>query len=293
MRQFQAVIVCCVVALAGCATPPSGPAAPGDPTTRANNEGEDEDAILLHLAIVERPLGDRVLNREVWSMADEQVLLDQKATLRANGFRVCLIGGQLPGCLQTLLQSPRFCPTLRQIHTHLNTPVPITLGPLRPHCSYQLDENGQTSTLNLNDAQCLLEVTAQAGEEGKLCLRLAPHVRHGKSTIAPHPARDPDGSLKWSWEAQQPEEVYAFLSWELTVTPDEYVVVGLPLEAAEGNNLGQLCFVSEQDQKRVQRLVVLRGARVQPALPSEEALSRSPPLAVRAAWSDSLRGSAP
>jgi hypothetical protein len=293
MRRFHAVVVVSLALSLGCVSPRPPQSPVPDLTTRANNETEEDGPILLHLAILERPLGDRVLNREVWAMADEQVLLEQKATLLANGFRVCVIGGQLPAGLQTLLQSPRSCPTLRQINTHLKTPTPIQVGPVHATCAFRLEENGVHRSVELKDAQCLLEVTASSGEEGKLRLRFTPHVRYGQETIAPHPTPNPAGPLEWSWEARRPEEVYSGLGWELNVASDEYVVVGLPLESlGETANLGEVCFVSEKDRQRTQRLVVVRAATVQPLVPADEALTRSPPLALRAVWS-SQGGSPP
>jgi hypothetical protein len=86
----------------------------------------------------------------------------------------------------------------------------------------------------------------------------------------------------------QPDEAYPWLSWELTVAANEYVVVGTRLDRP--GTLGHCCFLHGEGRPPVQRLLVLRTARApgRPAL--DESLSRSPPLALQAGW-NSARGS--
>jgi hypothetical protein len=283
MRQFQAGVVLCVGLLAGCASAPKPvEPPPRDLTTRAMNDPEEEGTVLLHLAILERPVGDQTLNVDVWAMADEQSLLEQKSTLLANGFRVGLLGGQLPGSLQGLLQSPHSCPTMRQITTHLKAPVPINLGPVRSECRFQVDD-GNARTVALKDAQCLLQVVPTLGDDHKLRLRFTPQVKHGKETLAPHPERDVSGSLRWSFDPVTPCEEFSTLAWELVVNPDEYIVIGLARQYTDEPTLGEVCF--QGGSPRVQRLVLVRAIRMQTAIPLDEAIAKSPPLALRAVWS--------
>src|SRR5262249_12699700 len=64
-----------------------------------------EDVVHLDVFVIERPLGDVFLNRELWSEADEQTVradgeqsisLERKTALENNGFRVGQVGGALP-----------------------------------------------------------------------------------------------------------------------------------------------------------------------------------------------------
>src|SRR5262249_23060834 len=85
------------------------------------------DVVYLDVFVIERPLRDAFLNRELWSEADEQavradgeqgVSLERKTALEKNGFRVGQLGGALPPTqLQDLLMSHRSCQWNRiQLH---------------------------------------------------------------------------------------------------------------------------------------------------------------------------------
>src|SRR5262249_20002515 len=89
------------------------------------------DVVLLATYLLEGPVGDRFLDQELWTLADDQVLpLDHKALLEENGFRVAQVGGVLPSGLQTLLTSKRSCPDPRQIQQHADKPRRLSLGPV-------------------------------------------------------------------------------------------------------------------------------------------------------------------
>jgi hypothetical protein len=248
-----------------------------------------DDIVQMDLAIVERPCGDHFLNHELWELADEQgVNLERKPILEQNGFRVCQIGGLPPAGLQRLLASRRSCPDPRLVRRHAGDPMPVLLGPVWPRCAFCLDLDHEEEVA-LDNAQCLLEVVPALADEGRILLRFTPHVRHGRPIMMRGSARAPDGTLDWSACVKQPEEAYPALSWELTVGPSEYVVVGTRLDRP--NSLGHRCLVGE-GVPRMQRLLVLRAARAPSGPPSDEAIGRSPPLAAQAGW-PSARGTAP
>src|SRR5262245_61623005 len=95
-----------------------------------------EDVVQLFVALVERPVGDRVLNREVWELADEQLLEgEHKVLLEDNGFRVGLLAGQPPPCLQELIDNERSRAALRRIRLRANHPTAVPLGPPWPRCT--------------------------------------------------------------------------------------------------------------------------------------------------------------
>src|SRR6516225_7580746 len=74
----------------------------GDPTA--------QDAIDLQTALIEASIGDRFVNHDLWTIADDQVLsLSQKAVLEENGFRIAQVGGVTPAGLLSLLTSERSC----------------------------------------------------------------------------------------------------------------------------------------------------------------------------------------
>jgi hypothetical protein len=249
-----------------------------------------EDVVFLDVAVIERLPGDAFLNFELWSEVDEQavradgddqaVSLERKTALEKNGFRVGQVGGLLPPAkLQELLLSRRSCQANRiQLHAGHETTIP--LAPARPHCVCRLDHDGQPIDADWQKAQCLLEVIPSLTDDGRIRLHCTPHVKHGELKMAFTPLRDADGVLRWGRREQQPEEVYPWLSWTLTVAPNEYVVIGTQLD--NGDTLGEQFFFSGDEQTNMQRLLVLRTAHVPtPGGPGDKP-NRVPPLALRA-----------
>ena len=120
-----------------------------------------------------------------------------------------------------------------------------------------------------------------------LWIIVTPSTTHGERKTA-FISQCEAGVLHWGREEQQPEEVYNWLSWSVTVAPNEYVVIGTKQE--QGETLGERFFVSDEEESAVQRLLVLRTAHVPtPSAPADEKLRRSPPLALRASMT-AVRG---
>jgi hypothetical protein len=252
-----------------------------------------EDVVFIDVATIERTPGDPFLNQELWSEADEQTVradgdeqgdsLERKTALEKNGFRVGQVGGGLlpPSKLQDLLLSKRSCQAHR-IQLHAGNETTIPLGPPWPRCVCALAQDGQTVAVDLPKAQCLLVVVPSLADDGRIRLRFTPHLKHGEVQTTFAPLRDADGVLRWDRQDRQAEEAYPWLSWTVTVAPNEYVVIGTNLD--NGDTLGEQFFLSGDDRP-LQRLLVLRTARMPaPSGPADEKLSRSPPLALRASW---------
>jgi hypothetical protein len=289
-RRVVGGLVLLVGAVAGCFT--------GQPERSVSRLGPPfggptgADVVQIDVAVVERPLGDRYLNGELWQLADEQgVTLERKALLEENGFRVGLVGGLPPAGLQGLLTSPRSCPDPHRLTVRAGNAAAVELGPVWRPCRFEVRRGAESAAVERADAQCLLEVVPTLTDDGRARLRFTPQVRYGKPRLVPYATQDPSGWRRWEWSARQPEEPYAALSWELTVAPNEYVVVGtLP---AKPDTLGYRCFAGGDGSEGAQRLLVLRtGRAVPPAAPADEEFARSPPLALRAAWA-TARGKAP
>jgi hypothetical protein len=293
-RRVAGVLALLAVALAGCFT--------GQPVRSLSRLGpgafagpNGADVVQIDVAVVERPLGDRYLNRDLWQLADEQSFWqgapEQKGALEGNGFRVGQFVGLPPALLQGLLTSPRSCPDPHRLTVRAGNPTAVNLGPVWKRCDYQLQQGPEVAAVELADAQCLLEVVPTLTDDGRTLLRFTPCVRHGQPLLVPRATQDPSGWRRWECSARQAEEAYAVLSWELTVAPNEYVVVGTL--AGRRDTLGQRCFVGGEGSEGVQRLLVLRtGRSLAPAAPPDEEFARSPPIALRAGWA-TARGRAP
>lgn len=249
-----------------------------------------DDVVYLEYAVIERTFGDPFLTRQLWSEADEEVIrvegdpaasLEQKTVLENNGFRVGQIGGMMPTKLQDALDSRRGCEK-RQIQMHAGRETLLACGSPWPHCCCRLAHGEHLSSTDFDKAQCQLAIVPTLEDEGRIRLRFTPHLSHGEVRAAFVPVTDADGQLRWDRQEQAAEEEYPWLSWTLTVAPEEYVVLGALLDS--GATLGEHFFLTcEEDRPIVQRLLVLRAIHVPtPANPLEGELGRCPPLALRA-----------
>jgi hypothetical protein len=281
MRQGKAIVALVCGMLAGCATSRVEPTAPHFAAAGPFAGASGADMVHVEVYLVERPYGDTFINRGLWDLADQLTIgLERKATLDANGFRVCQIGGMPPAGLQDLLASRRSCPNPRLLQTRTGQPVPIPLGAPWKLCRFRLHHDGLSSPVELTDAQCLLDVLPTLTDEGQVRLQFTPHIKHGTRAVAFVADQEPSGVQRWARQEQQPEERYDRLSWEMVVSANEYVVIGTRLDIP--CTLGQACFLPMPEETRLQRLLVVRTGRSMADAPSEGQVGRSPPLALRA-----------
>src|SRR5262249_53098611 len=142
------------------------------------------DVIQMDVALVERPIGDRYINQDFWDFADEQIVaLERKAVLEDNGFRIGQVGGITPAELQALLTSERSCANPRRIQLHAGKETALLLGPALAHCQFQIDHDGRSAPVILEQAQCTLEVLPTLTREGRIQLQFTPQIHHGETTL--------------------------------------------------------------------------------------------------------------
>src|SRR5438105_3634349 len=77
--------------------------------------------------------------------------------------------------------------------------------------------------IDLEQAQGELRLTASL-RGPDVTLLCTPAVRHGAPSLAPRPRKEPDGTLRWDMQAEQPVVELAALSWRLRPAPDEVVL---------------------------------------------------------------------
>jgi len=279
-RRALVLALLCGMA-AGCTQPQSARSTSWFERLRAADFGKD--VIQLDVALLERPIGDAFLDRELWKYTDEQtVALDRKAVLDDNGFRVGQIVGMPPGKLQALLSSERSCINPRRQMLPPGRATVQVLGPTLPHAEFQVSENGQTVEIALEQAQFVLEVTPTLAGDGKTRLRFAPKVQYGEKVPELHPAAD--GS-DWAFEISRPCRQFPAVTWEVCIAPNEFLVVGAGSD--QPDSFGYHAFIQHDATAQVQRLLVIRTNRSADTQTAtlEDLARHSPPLAVQATMS--------
>jgi hypothetical protein len=138
-----------------------------------------------------------------------------------------------------------------------------------------------SQSFDLRQASCQLEVVPRLVEDGHVCLRFTPIVRHGNARVVPLVEKDPDGPLRLTMEARAPVETFSQLSWECTVAVNELVAIGARLDRP--GTLGHACFLPAEQPTPTQWLLVVRACRVPQGQSVDETLAQAPPIAMQAA----------
>jgi hypothetical protein len=276
MRLGWALLLALLLAsLSGCFTADPDPSLTRHDAKMPFAAPDSDDLVVMEIATLDCNVHDAYINGALWDVVDESANAERQTLLRENGFRAGILGPTPPERLIDVLTADRNEMNLRQCRVAAGSPAALSIGPERPQCSYDLKRNGVALPVELDKAKCVVEVVATAAKDGATKLTFTPLVRHG-----------------WDLQAQQqPSERYDWLSWELTVMPNEYLVAGTT--SAYAGTLGQRTFLNTESQAPAQRLLLIRVVRAPcgDRKPNEQG-NRPPPLAQQAAWS-SVRGNAP
>jgi hypothetical protein len=238
----------------------------------------------MDVALIERPIGDPFINREIWLIADEQTIpFERKSVLEENGFRVGLIGGTTPAGLQALLTSEKTC-VGRRLFLHSDKSTSLALGPAMAGSSFELGQ-GVGTAASLQRAECILEATPSIDKKGAIHLQLTPQVKYGQTQMVPSVAEDRSG---WALVEQTPTETFTALRFDIALCPNQYAVIGAVSD--QPDSFGCRCFVRGDEPAPVQRLLVIRAWRAGPSSGadttgiSQEHSARVQPLASQAAF---------
>jgi hypothetical protein len=247
------------------------------------------DVVQLEWGLIERPVGDRYLNEDVWTLANEQVIpLDRKDELETNGLRIASIGGLLPAEFLELVRSERSNPAPQRKQVRSGHPTLLALGPIREKCSLATPPGiyimGGFWPGLLYDAQLGIAVTPSLADDNKVRLSFTPQIEHGELKMSIRPAADGSG---WTNTPQRITDKYGALSWDVTLAPNDYLLVGCWFKSA--NCFGKEAFVRVDEPRPVQRLLVIRAARQVMEIAGSETFEENVPLRTVAAVAQATR----
>jgi hypothetical protein len=218
------------------------------------------DVIQIEWALIDRPVGDRYINDDLWALANEQIVpLERKDLLQDNGLRVAQLGGLLPAEFQQLLRSERYNPNPRRRQLRAGQVATLALGPLSATCDLRPPSRsvaGGEDLRHLTNAQFSLALTATLASDDKVRLAFTPQIQHGECKAAIKPAEDGSG---WTCGEQAVAEKFGELAFEATLAANEYLLVGCWFKSEQ--TYGKGCFVRIEEAKPVQRLLVIRTGR--------------------------------
>ena len=224
---------------------------------RGRGAAQPDAGLILNTRLIEQVVGDPYLNGGLWGATARPVGHEQSALLARNGLRVGVLSGVLPDPFDRLVhsESATVSPMLRTVVPGRPKVVPVN-GPL-DRCSYRAvrDLSADPETVELSAAECGLAVTAAPAAGGRVRLACAFQVQHGDKRA--WLAETADGS-EFTRRDRKPLAAYPALTFEVTVGPDDYLLIGATADPAD--TLGQAFFLTADDLPR-QRVLVIRAGK--------------------------------
>jgi hypothetical protein len=286
MRSFRAPLAALLlISMLGCTT--DGPARTKGwfSSLPAFRGPTGSDVVQLEWALIERPVGDRYLNEDLWALVNEQVIpLERKDLLENNGLRIAQIGGLLPAEFQELLHSERSNPAPRRRALRAGNLTRLAVGAPVAKCSVLapnaprnfVSAPDEAADYDFENVQFNLVASSALVSDGKVRISMTPEIQHGQSKVTIRPSENNNG---WVCKQQPNTRTYGELSWDVTLAPDDYLLVGCWFKSKQ--TYGKECFVRIDEPRPVQRLLVIRAVRqLSEAAGTEVAEENVPPRTV-------------
>ena len=260
MRVRWAILVCALGAatVAGCLSPADRP-----PTSVARllNTAQPTNGIYLESIILERPVGDPFLDRDLWAAALPVGATDTRALLSENGLRAGILAGTLPPKFQTLLESETEAVNGRGLSFAMRREdVLPTSGPFDRITFKVLTDLASTrAKVTLEQAQGGIQVRPEALPDGRVRVRCEPQVQHGEKREWLRPSADDTGFVK---HEEVPLLRYNTLAFDAVLNRDDYLVIGW--QADQPSTLGSVLFATDAGGRPRQRVLVVRVRQMNP-----------------------------
>jgi hypothetical protein len=220
----------------------------------------------LDSAVVGRPLGDKLVDDGIWRVADEQVIPPEtRAKLEANGLRVGLISGSLPGEVLEAFHPPAPQREVEWVHVVIpeGDHTPIVPGATSESVTILLNHAGRVEGRDFKDAQGRLNITAHQQGAWGISLRLVPEVVHGPihRSIAPLANAGQFAQKEFMIRDGQQEDVLRELAATIDVQPGQFLVLGC--RSTQPRSLGSFLFTQAEpnSDRLIQSILILQASR--------------------------------
>jgi hypothetical protein len=256
-RVWCAIVVCAVAA--GCIT--RNVRAPVESVARSLAPVVPVEGIYLESVILERPLGDRFLDRDLWSEALPVGSQETHALLSENGLRAGVLSGSLPQRFQTLLESETESLNGRGLTFALRKDEVLPTSGPHERCEFGLiaDLAGKRAPVALKQARCGVLVRPESLGSGRVKVYCEPQIQHGEKRDYLRPSADGTGFVKLE---EVPLARYPVLGFDAPLGRNEYLVIGWP--ADQPDTLGAALFAVEANGQPRQRVLVVRARQMNP-----------------------------
>lgn len=248
------------------------------PPTTARSLSPSADGVFVQSVLIERPVGDPLLDRELWAAGLPAARDATRALLSENGLRAVVLGGNLPAGFRRALASESETVNAHGLtFANRKDAVIPTAGPTDP-CDYEVLTAlaGKRVRVSLKQAGSGVLVRPEPTSDGRVKVWCEPQVQHGQRQDWLRPSAD---GTQFTVQGELPSERYPSLGFEVALAPGEYLVIGSP--ADDAGTLGSVMFGVEANGRPRQRVLVIRAARTGEAddLPAVPNPGRRPSIA--------------
>jgi hypothetical protein len=263
MRRALWVIVVCAIAV-GCKAWPGSHSVTS--VARSLAPATPVEGLFLESVILERPAGDRFLDRDLWSEALPVGGQEGRVLLSENGLRAGVLVGSLPQRFQTLLESESEALNGRGLTFAMRKEEVLPTSGLNERCEFSLlaDLAGKRAAVAFKHARCGVLVRPEALPDGRVRIYCEPQIQHGERREWLRPSADVTGFVKFE---EIPLARYPVLGFEATLGRNEYLVIGW--QADQSDTIGEALFAVEANGQPRQRVLVIRARQVNPGAPAD------------------------
>lgn len=226
-----------------------------------------DERVVLETFFVHLPLAERELADKIWNEVDEQqVPGEMRQRLAQHGFRLGVVGGQLPAAIEEIRANQGSTATAAQTPTESGEVRPLvsrqelrlrpgSRGEIVPSVTHDKVtvmslEHGELTGRTYYAAQGRLRLVCQPLADGRVRAELLPELHHGQSRRR---GVGDDGILRL--ELGQEKLVLEDLRMAVTLSPGQMLLVGCREQPLR--SLGRDFFCDTSSGKALQKLVVL------------------------------------
>ncbi len=228
------------------------------------------DSVAWELSTLHVPSHDDGLQERLWGEVDETILpIETRQRLGANGFRVGVVGVQLPDVLRAKLDEQHTAgdrisssesetvsrPVYRRLQVRAGDRKEIVTSTIVPELNVFRSHQGVTRGLTLQQAQCVLAASSQPRPDGSVRLEFTPEIQHGQTR-----QRILADSGAFRFQSGRERFVLDDLRIGIDIVPGQTLVV---TSTQPPRGAGKDFFVSSDSKSSTTRIVLLRLSQTQ------------------------------
>ncbi len=259
---WPVIVVTCAATAGGCL--PRGDRPALGPVARSLAPVQQVEGVYLESVILERPVGDRFLDRDLWAAAQPVGSPEARVLLGENGLRAGVLAGTLPPKFQALLESDSETLAGRGLTfaTRKEEVLPTSGPNERSEFTLLADLAGKRTTVALKQTRCGILVRPEATPDRRVRVACEPQIQHGERQEYYRASADVTALVKHD---EIPLARYQALGFDVLLGRNEYLIIGW--QAEQSDTIGAALFGVESNGQPRQRVLVIRARQVNPGNP--------------------------